>query len=130
MLKLDCSKARAALGWRPRLSLEKALEKVVDWHKSVADGDDAREVSLRQLREYGDLANVGGGRRDRLSALSRGAGALHPRLEALAQLLQLRRDHREAVRVPLPLAFPILLVIVLRGIPGPFGSIVVTMLPP
>jgi hypothetical protein len=26
----------------------------------VADGDDAREVSLRQLRQYGDLANVGG----------------------------------------------------------------------
>jgi CDP-glucose 4,6-dehydratase len=61
MLKLDCSKARAALGWRPRFRLEEALEKVVEWHKSVAEGDDAREVSIRQLREYIDLGNVGGG---------------------------------------------------------------------
>ena len=29
--------------------------------KSVAEGDDAREVSIRQLREYIDLGNVGGG---------------------------------------------------------------------
>lgn len=61
LLKLDCSKARAALGWRPRFSLEKALEKVVEWHKSVAEGGDAREVSLRQLRDYSDLGNVGAG---------------------------------------------------------------------
>ena len=72
LLKLDCSKARAALGWRPRLSLEKALEMVVDWHKSVADGDDAREVSLRQLREYDDLVNVGAGGVTASSALGRG----------------------------------------------------------
>jgi CDP-glucose 4,6-dehydratase len=61
LLKLDCSKARAALGWRPRFSLEKALEKVVEWHKSIADGADAREVSLRQLREYSGLGNIGAG---------------------------------------------------------------------
>ena len=58
LLKLDCSKARAALGWRPRFSLEKALEKVVEWHKGVAAGEDARELSFRQLAEYSRLESV------------------------------------------------------------------------
>jgi CDP-glucose 4,6-dehydratase len=57
LLKLDCSKARAALGWRPRFNLEKALEKVFEWHRGVAVGEDARELSFRQLREYSDLVN-------------------------------------------------------------------------
>ena len=52
LLKLDCSKARGQLGWKPVLSIDKALALVVDWHKSVASGVDAREVSLRQLRNY------------------------------------------------------------------------------
>jgi CDP-glucose 4,6-dehydratase len=52
LLKLDCAKARSQLGWQPRMRLGAALAKVVDWHKSVADGGDAREVSLRQLRDY------------------------------------------------------------------------------
>ena len=38
LLRLDCSKARAELGWRPRLRLEGALDKVVEWHKNVASG--------------------------------------------------------------------------------------------
>jgi CDP-glucose 4,6-dehydratase len=61
MLKLDCSKARSALGWRPRLDLFNTLEKVVEWHKGVAAGEDARELSLRQLQEYADLALVNAG---------------------------------------------------------------------
>lgn len=55
LLKLDCSKARSALGWRPRLSLEASLERVVSWHKGVADGEDARSLSLEQLNGYADL---------------------------------------------------------------------------
>lgn len=54
LLKLDCSKARGELGWRPRFDLDQALEKVVEWHKGVAAGEDARALSLRQLQEYSD----------------------------------------------------------------------------
>ena len=52
MLKLDSGKARAELGWAPRLSLSDALDWVVTWHKAVADGIDARAVSLGQLNDY------------------------------------------------------------------------------
>lgn len=52
LLKLDCSKARSELGWRPRLRLEDALGRVVEWHSQVAHGTDARAVSLRQLANY------------------------------------------------------------------------------
>jgi len=51
-LKLDCSKARAELGWRPRWTLEKALDLVVDWTRACREGKDLREVCLRQIGEY------------------------------------------------------------------------------
>jgi CDP-glucose 4,6-dehydratase len=51
-LKLDCSKARSQLGWRPSLELAGALQRVVEWHRSVAEGADARDVSRMQLNEY------------------------------------------------------------------------------
>lgn len=52
LLKLDCSKARAELGWRPTLTLDQAIDSIVAWHKAVGAGEDAREVSLRQIRDY------------------------------------------------------------------------------
>jgi CDP-glucose 4,6-dehydratase len=52
LLRLDCSKARAELGWRPRLGLAEALDKVVDWHRRVASGDDARSVTIEQIADY------------------------------------------------------------------------------
>lgn len=54
-LKLDTSKARLALGWRPALDLAKALEMVAKWHRSVDDGADPRTVSLEQIRMYRGL---------------------------------------------------------------------------
>jgi CDP-glucose 4,6-dehydratase len=57
-LKLDSSKARARLGWRPRLRLETALEWTVDWYKSQSEGRDARELTLEQIASYMELADA------------------------------------------------------------------------
>ena len=54
ILKLDSSKARAELGWRPVLSLQGALERVVEWHRFVANGSDARTICIEQLTAYRD----------------------------------------------------------------------------
>jgi CDP-glucose 4,6-dehydratase len=52
LLKLDTSKARAELGWRPTLPLLQALGAIVAWHKAVGEGEDARAVTLGQIREF------------------------------------------------------------------------------
>lgn len=52
VLRLDCAMARTQLGWRPNWRLEEALSRIVGWHKDVAGGADARDVTLRQLADY------------------------------------------------------------------------------
>lgn len=51
-LKLDCSKAGAELGWRPRWSLDAALESIVSWTKTYRDGGDLRRACLAQIEAY------------------------------------------------------------------------------
>ncbi len=55
-LRLDCSKSHERLGWSPRLDVQRALEWVVDWHKRFRNGQDARELCLRQIRKYAEMA--------------------------------------------------------------------------
>ena len=52
LLKLDCSKARAELGWRPTLTLDEALTAIVAWHKAVSGGRSAREVTVAQIQDF------------------------------------------------------------------------------
>lgn len=52
MLSLDCSKARTALGWTPRLGLEKALEWTAEWYKAYQRGDDMRGMTEVQIDRY------------------------------------------------------------------------------
>ncbi len=52
-LRLDCSKARGLLGWRPAWTLDEALRRIVAWHRAFASGEDARALTLEQIREYG-----------------------------------------------------------------------------
>ncbi len=51
-LKLDCSKARAKLGWHSCWNLQTALQSIIHWHKQALSGDNMQMVSLRQIAEY------------------------------------------------------------------------------
>lgn len=51
-LKLDISKARAELGWTPRLRLADALRLTVEWTDQHKVGQDMRTASLSQIHNY------------------------------------------------------------------------------
>ncbi|MFA6920243.1 MAG: CDP-glucose 4,6-dehydratase [Gallionella sp.] len=51
-LKLDCSKARARLDWHPRWHLDETLDKIVEWNRACRDGENMRELTLRQISAY------------------------------------------------------------------------------
>ena len=51
-LRLDCSKIKAALNWKPRWHITDAIEKTVEWSKAYLAGDDINEVMKRQINEY------------------------------------------------------------------------------
>jgi CDP-glucose 4,6-dehydratase len=51
-LKLDSSKARARLGWRPGLDLEQTLASIVDWYRELRSGADMRAVTLGQIEAF------------------------------------------------------------------------------
>lgn len=61
LLRLDCSKARGLLGWKPALPLESALDWIVEWHKAVGSGADARMVTLEQIAAYAALCETRAG---------------------------------------------------------------------
>lgn len=51
-LKLDCSKLKAAFGWKPRWNLDTAIEKVVEWSKCWMSGGDVRACMDKQIEEF------------------------------------------------------------------------------
>lgn len=51
-LKLDSSKARMQLGWRPRLTLAQCLDWLVDWYRAHGAGEDMRATTIRQINAY------------------------------------------------------------------------------
>jgi CDP-glucose 4,6-dehydratase len=54
-LKVDSSKAKIRLGWRPRWNLQSALGYTLEWHHAWKGGADMAAVSLGQIREYGPV---------------------------------------------------------------------------
>jgi CDP-glucose 4,6-dehydratase len=51
-LKLDASKARQRLGWRPRWHIGQAIDRTVAWARAHAKGADMRKFTLDQILEY------------------------------------------------------------------------------
>jgi CDP-glucose 4,6-dehydratase len=66
-LKLDCSKAKSLLDWRPRWGLEHSLERIVEWNLAYSGGEDMREVTLRQILEY-DASGVNDNEKAKISS--------------------------------------------------------------
>jgi CDP-glucose 4,6-dehydratase len=58
-LRLDISKARSRLGWKPLVGLGRAMETTVDWARARRCGRDMREFTLEQIRTYQNLATGG-----------------------------------------------------------------------
>jgi CDP-glucose 4,6-dehydratase len=54
-LKLDSSRARARLGWRPIVSLDSALDSIVAWYQALGAASDMRAVTLDQIDELGGV---------------------------------------------------------------------------
>lgn len=69
ILKVDSTKARSHLGWRPRWSLRTALDNVVGWHQAHAAGADMRAFSETQIALYEQSLEI----RDTASAPGRDA---------------------------------------------------------
>lgn len=57
-LKLDCSKARARLGWEARLGVDPMLQWTVEWHRNVARNPRcAQQLTCRQITRYMELVS-------------------------------------------------------------------------
>ncbi|MEK9684959.1 MAG: CDP-glucose 4,6-dehydratase [Rhodospirillaceae bacterium] len=58
ILKLDISKARERMGWKPRWNISIALEKTIDWNLAWKAGKPVREEALSQIREFAQYGKV------------------------------------------------------------------------
>lgn len=54
LLRIDSSRARSRLHWRPRWQLGQALEYTVAWYRAFLEGADMLDVSLGQIQAYED----------------------------------------------------------------------------
>ena len=56
LLRVDATKARTRLGWRPRLTAAQALQWSVDWYRAEASGADVATLTEGQIEAYEALA--------------------------------------------------------------------------
>lgn len=52
LLRLDCSKARQRLAWKPLWDLQRALEEIALWHRAWHANEDMQAVSIATIERY------------------------------------------------------------------------------
>lgn len=57
LLRLDSSKARAELNWKPSMALETTLEWIVRWHRACQSSNGMHDESLRQIAAYEKMSD-------------------------------------------------------------------------
>ncbi|HXY86935.1 MAG TPA: CDP-glucose 4,6-dehydratase [Candidatus Acidoferrales bacterium] len=58
LLKLDASKSRTLLGWKPTYSIDETVERTIDWYKNFYGGvkrDDLHELCVKEIRNFMSL---------------------------------------------------------------------------
>lgn len=51
-LKLDCSKLKTSLDWKPRWNVQTAMEKIVEWTMAYFNNEDVSLVMDKQINEF------------------------------------------------------------------------------
>jgi len=51
-LKLDCAKANTLLNWRPKWTVERTIEAIVEWYKAYECNDDMMQACYKQVEDY------------------------------------------------------------------------------
>lgn len=51
-LRLDCSKAKAVLNWKPRLNIKEAVRLTIEWSQNWLSGNNFNEIMNRQILNY------------------------------------------------------------------------------
>jgi CDP-glucose 4,6-dehydratase len=52
LLKLDISKATSRLDWKPKLTLEESLNRIVEWEKAFEHGQNMKNATQEQIEKY------------------------------------------------------------------------------
>lgn len=52
VLKLDSTKSKQMLNWKPMLTLEKSIDLVLKWNRSHVAGENMKEVTEKQIKDY------------------------------------------------------------------------------
>jgi CDP-glucose 4,6-dehydratase len=55
-LALDSSRSERELDWRPAWDLQRALHSVVQWHRALWSGEDARQTTVYQIGQFDPVA--------------------------------------------------------------------------